>query len=495
MDNLLGRDRTRLVGLLLCVGAACAGCAAPHDEWHSVLQLDACGGALPDQPIDLKARALAAGCASSSTGGLGLVELTVESITSPREFVVRGRYGLERVRVAYQPSTACCLNELSAAELGDLGIRLDRALCGQILLEPDSNERPVRSSNGLRMLALYTRDEHRLDELVCEIAERMPRSRDVSPVHAVPPRELASVPQAPKVRRERTREIVELAERYSDWRAPPALSVQWVEPAQVPPVTSNVFDAWRASVGPCFDEDEIDPDSGRDWLGQSFPGDLVYLRSDHDWRELELRFFLLHELMHQQEWALCADGRVPFGCLPDILKQAYASSMALEILRRAGATPEMLQLVRDWDGCASECQAFDDFRSQLGLSPENALLELARHPDEARRMSTGGYLAAMNCPLTGELTFEYAGRSKSGDAIVRVTNTTAQACSIYSDGWWHGMTTSAAGEGMVGGAPFMLRLPPHGVVTLLTQYGGSAPDDLTTCHVVYATTPSPLFEP
>src|SRR5262245_33601590 len=122
----------RLSSLALLVAMA-VGCAADRFERHSVLQLDACGGASLSEPVDLEQQALEAGCATASMGGWGVLDLRVEAVVSPLEFVVKGRYGRERIRPAYAAGTAAELRRLDAHQLEELGARLDGALAGRTL--------------------------------------------------------------------------------------------------------------------------------------------------------------------------------------------------------------------------------------------------------------------------------------------------------------------------------------------------------------------------
>jgi hypothetical protein len=215
------------------------------------------------------------------------------------------------------------------------------------------------------------------------------------------------------------------------------------------------------------------------------------MKSDREWCELELQYCLLHELMHQHEYSLCAEGRVAFGDLPGVLRQAYASSMAREILRRAGAGNEALELVRDWDGCSPETQAFDDFRLQSGLTPDEALLYLASHPDEAKLLPKRAYIRS-GYPA-GPLVFEYAGRSTAGNALVTVVNASPSSCSVYSTGWWHMTARGARGPRYVGSTPFGLRLPPGGRVTLVTGMRIRPEDTVESVELDYSLTPAPVF--
>jgi hypothetical protein len=247
---------TRLFSSALLVATA-TGCAAQPIDRHSILRLDACGDEPLDEPVDLGRRAQEAGCATSSIGGWGVLGLTVEAVVSPREFLVISRYGRERIRPAYNAGAADALRSLDAQQLEELGARLESALAGQVLLEPNSAYAPVVADDGLRVVALYGEDMHSLDEVIQATTRAMPRGRERLPVTIEDGIDLSRVPEAADARQQRVAAAVDLAEHFSAFRAPPSLTVAWVTSAQVPHTLRARDDGWGELLVTCFGE-EVD---------------------------------------------------------------------------------------------------------------------------------------------------------------------------------------------------------------------------------------------
>ncbi len=97
----------------------------------------------------------------------------------------------------------------------------------------------------------------------------------------------------------------------------------------------------------------------------------------------------------------------------------------------------------------------------------------------------------------GSLRFDCVPNPQDRLALVTVINTSGEPFSGFSGGWWHAETRSGkAGKRLtgVGGAPFALRLPPLGHVTLETQVGLETSEELSSCYTVFRKTPAPVFE-
>ena len=233
-------------------------------------------------------------------------------------------------------------------------------------------------------------------------------------------------------------------------------------------------------------------------IGLSLPGGAIYLDSDEQWCELDLRYALLHELMHQHQYELCASG-APLGSLPGIVLQAHESSLAREILRTSGADAAAVDFTVAWDSFSAAVQAFDTLRVARGLTPDECLLYLAENADAAeelqRRIEFRAYYFT-NCespPNDDALEFEFVGRSSRGRAIVAVVNRSERPFSGYANGGWY-FSTSTRGDRCSGGPPFTLLLPAHGRAVLETQVKLEAGENVQACEAVYRKTLAPVFD-
>ena len=489
---------TRRIVAAASLLVAAAGCAS-EPEIHSVLVIEAPAADASSPPIDLEQAARAQGCATDPILPVGVITLTVDAVVSPREFIITGRYGRERIRPWLEIETMIRLERLGAYE-GEITESLRRELVGKRLLEPASSLAPAVTADGLRLAGLYTPDLEPFDSVMSSMLERWPGALS-SDAPSLGDIDLAVVPCDAASLQERVRMAVEEAERWSDFRAPPGLVVEWGD-------SGDMGDA----VASVLDEDEPDPcvaaahlnqftESGDLW-GISLPGGRVVIQEDRDWRELDLHWVLLHELMHQHQYGLCAAG-LDLGKVSPTLWQAHATSLALEILRRQGLSEAELAFVQERDVLNGATRAFDELRTQAGLGADEFLEQLASDPDLAERVRTeveGPHF--WNMTWSGEHPREFApafpndGLSfecEPAEGLVAIINESDSPYSGASDGWWFSKSSGADGVWRQNGdAPFALCLPPRGRVTLKT---GALPADAdpATCFTTFRTTPSPVF--
>lgn len=491
----------RMVVVSLLVMAA--SCASPEPEIHSVLVIDALRADASAAPIDLEQSATAQGCATDPIWSDCLIKLTVHDVVSAREFIVTGRYGRERIRPWLEAGTVARLQGLRAPE-SEIVERLKRELCNGQLLEPASSVVPPVTADGLRIAILRTSDLKPLDSVVNSILDQWPAAESGEPP-SFEDVDLAVVPRDSESLQERVRVAVSEAERWSTFRAAPGLVVEWGDSDDVLDAFASWLDEQHES-GPCVDltdpmlhaEGEV-IELGPPW-GVSLLGGRIFIQEGRDWRELYLHWVLLHELMHQHQFAMCAQG-VELKSVPALFSEAHASSLAIEILERQGLSEAALGFVRECDYNGGATRAFDDLREQLGLGADECLRYLASHPDQAERVRseldgpklwanlTGGEAPAIP---TNSLSFECA----PAEGLVTIINESDSPFSGSSDGWWYSKSAGAdARQRQRGDAPFALRLPPQGRVTLKLHHALAPDADPATCFTVFRRTPAPVFGP
>ena len=476
-----------------------------------MLVIDAFTADASAAPVDLKQSATTLGCATKPIFPVGCITLTVDDVVSTREFVVTGRYGRERVRPWLEPGTVIQLERLRAHE-GEIVEGLNRELKGRRLLEPASTVLPPVTGDGLRIVGLWTTDLETLDSVVTSMLARFPDHWGIEPSPgdvdlAVVPRDSASL-------QEQVRAAVAEAERASAFRAPSDLVVEWGD-------TEEMGDALLSALehpDACLDVGtKVYDESGREvefephveveentW-GISLPGGRILIDDDREWRALDLHWVLLHELMHQHQYALCAAG-LELNKVPSSLRQAHATSLALEILQHEGLSKDELAFVRENDVQNGTTRAFDELRAELGLDADDLLRRIATDPDLAWRirLDLEGPVLWNNMswneahpwgfprdvPNAG-LSFECA----PAEGLITIANSSDSAFSGSTDGWWY--STSAGPDALKrqrGDAPFALRLPPGGRVTLKTD--ALPPDaDPASCFTIFRRTPAPVFGP
>ena len=485
-----------------------AGCATTQElEIYKVLVID--GAEVPPeaQPLDLQAMARSQGCAYVSVGAPWVaMTVTIESVVSPYEFVVRGRYGVERVRPRLAGATVARLQQLAGRE-GEVVARLSASLVGMEVIEPSEDLSPAASTDGRRLVRLASPDLELLTNLMNDILDAMlegvGRDSDsrASPGGAsarVSP-DFSRVPLDEESLATRVARAVEVAERYSEFRAPADLVVKRISFGGRPELSPALWSAWREQSVGCLGN----PDSEKFWwdpdaMGISLPGGAIFLDSRVEWCELEMHFTLLHELMHQHQYALCESG-VLLGGLPAVVRQAHASSLALAILEESGADEEALDFVAAWDPSLAGVQAFDELRNKLGLTPDECLLQLQANPDQAtwlaRRIEFGMWCCAPpdTAANEGPLAFEITGHDPGGP-VIAIVNESEQPFAGYFSGSWHWTTVDSRTWYGGGTPPFALQLPSHGQLLLKTHVGSMAGGAIDSCHAAYRMTPSPIFD-
>jgi len=470
-----------------------SACASEELETSRVLFLDGATQA-STEPLDLEATAVAQGCDPHTPWMF--VQLTVEDIVTPHEYIVSGRYGLERVRPRLAGATVARLQQLAGRE-DEVVARLSTALVGRQLLEPSSDFSPSASTDGLRLVRLMSTDGELLNPMLDDVLDEL-RS-ELGPAangSEEAPLDLARVPHDDQSLALRVQRAVDAAERSSDFRAPGDLSVRWISFDHPPWLSPTLMDAWRRTSEPCLGSKDASPIESFEWgVGVSLPGGAIFVDRRVDWRELELHYALLHELMHQHQYALCAGG-ARLGDVPVIVREAHASSLAFEILRASGADPAAFDFAVSWDAYSAAVQAFDALRAGLGLSPDEYLLHLVEHPDDAERLSRQ-IKFEMWCPGhdspagAGPLVFEIVGRSTPDQEYVAISNPSDRPFSGYANGWWwHCENDTATNARCIGGTPFTLLLPARGRIVLELHLGEG--DD--AWHPLYRETLAPVIE-
>jgi hypothetical protein len=460
------------------------GYSASPTRMRMVVTIDALSA---PEPVSLDELARAAG----DTGDPWMpFPLTVVAVVSPQEFVVRGRYGLERVRPALALDVVNRIERLGS-DADELVRRLRDRLEGRTLLEPPLLGPPLLSSEGLRVVPVWVGKSCDLGRLIGVQIEGLEKERGGERGAGDP--DLAVLTPNDELLREETRRAVELAERWSDFRAPPELSVAWIRRPDALAVASSLDRTFEPLVGTCFPAADTHLADDLGWDGVSLPDGRILLDRDREWRRLTLRFVLLHELMHQHQYALCRTGRATACALPNLLRQGHASLLAREILRQDGMSEQRLDLLQVCDRDSAGVQAFDDARRRLGLSPDETFAWLSSHRREAKALEEDRYFVTEGCSAREaglcaerELEFEYLGVTAQGKAIVAIVNPSDRPFAGFATGWWH-----RTGHGYAGGESFTILLPAHGRITVET---GVEPDESKELRAGYHETPAPVFD-
>jgi hypothetical protein len=414
--------------------------------------------------------------------------LTVVSVVSPHEFVIRGRYGLERARPWLTVDVAARLARMAPwrDELIEL---LAKRLEGATFYEHSFIGSPLVTSEGLRLVPMWASDGTWAWRVIAVQLEEFERTHEAGPCDP----ELVPLTPGDELLRDTFGEAVALAERWSDFRAPPDLSVALIQRSELPQLSATVRESVRSMFGSCTvpEDDSIEFDPS--WFAVSLPDGRILVDCDREWTPLVLRYLLLHELMHQHQYTLCRTAGVVACGVPSQLRQGHASLLAREILRNAGASDESLDLIQEWDGSSGGVQELDDFRKRLGLSPDQAFAWLALHPREASALESERGFPNTGCDardrgLAGSQPLEFEVHTIPGGrtAAVTIINPDSRPFSGFFNGGWHLQRGS-----FTTGPAFWLRLPPYGRVVLDPGLGAEDGDHV---HPVYRETPAPVFD-
>lgn len=446
-----------------------AGCASREIEIRRIMLVDGSTPPVDNRPLDLSSAAMTQGCAYVSLFPGQAVVCRVVEVVSPREFIIDGRYGPERVRPWMKGATLGRL-EQQAARHQEITAWLSATLVGRELFEPAWSYSPVASADGLRVVRLGTLEDEPVDlfEIVDALLEDIAETeRSVEPATpAVTSAGLAPVARDAETLRRHVEHAVALAERYSGFRSPPELAVRWASFSHPPSLTPSQLAAWRDAPA-CMGRP---PDSlagmfAADRQGFALPGGTVYLDSDYEWSSHELDFALIHELMHQHQFALCSSGAL-LKEVPILVLEGHASSLTKEILQASGADDRLLDLVVEIDGKWAAAQAFDAMRIERGASPDDLLIHLAANPDQARCLTSRAEFGQFcwcsgDACAVGDARLQFDIERLGSDRIaVAISNASDRPFVGFLSGYWHFRQPS--GESLwSGGTPFTLRLPPH----------------------------------